>query len=66
MKVFNLPAGEQKSEEYLKVNPADQVPALVDGDFILPEGAATIRYVDSRHKLTSWLGKDAQTQTKVH
>ena len=64
--VSNLPAGGQKSEKYFKVNPAGQVPTLVGGDFVLPEGAATLRYVDSKHKLTSWLGENAQTQAKVH
>merc|ERR1712012_948941 len=66
VKVLNLMAGEQKSEEFLKVNPGGQVPVLVDGDFVLPEGAAILEYIASKHNLTSWLGEDARTKAKVH
>lgn len=36
-KIINLMTGEQKNEEYQKVNPLGQVPALKDGDNILVE-----------------------------
>ena len=65
MKGLNLLAGEQKSEEYLNVNPADQVPAPMDGDSVLPEEAVILEYVDSKHKRTSSWVKNAQTQAKV-
>lgn len=34
---IDLIKGEQKSEAYTKINPAQQVPAIKDGDFLLAE-----------------------------
>jgi glutathione S-transferase len=41
----NLGTGEQRKPEYLAVNPAGRVPALVDGDFALPESNAIMMYL---------------------
>lgn len=43
----NLLKGEQRSAEYLKVNPVGGVPALQDGDFILGQSLAIINYIDN-------------------
>jgi glutathione S-transferase len=45
----NFAATEQRSPEYLKINPKGRVPALVDGDFFLTENPAILRYVARRH-----------------
>ncbi|MDD1642775.1 MAG: glutathione S-transferase family protein [Methylococcaceae bacterium] len=37
--------GENKSETYLKLNPAGKLPTLVDGDFILSESMAICFYL---------------------
>lgn len=42
-------AGEEKNAEFLKANPRGQVPVLVDGDFILREGAAILTYLADKH-----------------
>jgi glutathione S-transferase len=42
---LNLEAGEQKTPEYLKINPNGAVPALVDGDVKLFESAAICEYL---------------------
>lgn len=52
VKVNNLDLVERKEQltpAYLKINPMHQVPALVDGDFVLTESRAIMTYlVNSR------------------
>lgn len=43
----NLLKGEQRSDDYLKINPLGGVPALVDGDFVLSQSLAIINYIDN-------------------
>jgi len=45
----DLAANQQNSAEYLRVNPKARVPALVDGDFVLTEAPAILRYIAARH-----------------
>ncbi len=40
-----LAEGEQRTEKYLRMNPKGRVPVLVDGDFVITEVAAILRYV---------------------
>jgi len=40
---------EQKSPEYLKLNPAGRIPVLVDGDLVLYETAAICLHLADRH-----------------
>ncbi len=44
-KVVNLQTQEQKSDNYLKVNPFGRVPAIVDGDLAIGESSAIGRYL---------------------
>ena len=37
--------GEQRTDAYLAINPKGRVPVLIDGDFILTENAAILRYI---------------------
>ena len=48
--VVDLPAGEHKSESYLKINPAGQVPCLVDDDLCLAESRAILIYLAIKTK----------------
>ncbi len=41
----NLPAGEQKTEEYLAIHPAGKIPAIEDDGFILFESNAICKYL---------------------
>jgi glutathione S-transferase len=50
---------EQKSENYLTINPYGRVPAIVDEDvdgspFALSESVAILRYLVDRHGLHEW------------
>jgi glutathione S-transferase len=50
IKKLDIYKGEQHSPEYLKINPMNQVPAFVDGDFILTESKAIATYLASSNK----------------
>jgi glutathione S-transferase len=45
----DLSANQQNSAEYLRINPKARVPTLSDGDWILTEAPAILRYVAARH-----------------
>jgi glutathione S-transferase len=45
----DLAAGEQNSAEYLRINPKARVPALADGEWVLTEAPAILRYIAARH-----------------
>jgi glutathione S-transferase len=45
----NLMAGEHRSPEFLKINPAGKLPALVDGDLVLTESVAIVLYLAEKY-----------------
>lgn len=45
----NLVEGEQRGAEYLALNPAGRVPALVEGGQVLTQSLAIIEYLDEAH-----------------
>ena len=45
----DLAANQQNSAEYLRINPKARVPALIDGDWVLTEAPAILRYIAARH-----------------
>jgi glutathione S-transferase len=46
---INLMAGEHRTPEYLRINPAGKLPALVDGDMILTESVAIVLYLGEKY-----------------
>lgn len=50
VKNLDLMKGENKTPEYLKINPMHQIPALVDGDFIVTESRAIMTYLVNSRK----------------
>ena len=44
----NLLAGENRKPEFLKINPAGKLPALVDGDTVLTESIAIVLYLGEK------------------
>jgi glutathione S-transferase len=45
----DLANDQQRSAEYRRINPKGRVPALVDGDWVLTEAPAILRYIAARH-----------------
>ena len=62
-KMVDLAQGEQTSPEYLAINPYGKVPALKDGDFVMAESAAIMRYM-ARANGSALYPNEAQAQAK--
>ena len=63
-KQVNLLAGEQKTPEFLKLNPAGRVPAIDDNGFKIFESAAIIKYLADKNN-SSLYPKDLQKRAIV-
>src|SRR5215216_7317362 len=60
----NLRAGEHRSAQFLEINPAGKLPALVDGDLVLTESAAIVLYL--AEKYGQFLPADAKGRAEVN
>lgn len=47
---INIRQGEQKTDEFQKLNPNAKVPVLIDGDLVLTESAAILVYLAEKHQ----------------
>jgi glutathione S-transferase len=47
-RVIDLAAGDQRTPDYLAMNPKGRVPLLIDGDFTLTEVPAILRYASAK------------------
>ncbi|WP_017316213.1 glutathione S-transferase family protein [Mastigocladopsis repens] len=56
---------EQKSPEYLKLNPLGQVPVLVDGDTVIRDAQAILVYLARHYSKEDWLPTEAEAMSKV-
>jgi glutathione S-transferase len=63
--VIDITKGEQHEEPYKSLNPSNQVPILVDGDFILSESSAILKYLADTFDLPTY-PKDLQKRAKVN
>ena len=63
--LVDIAKGEQKSPEYLAVNPNGLVPALVDGDTTLWESRGIIQYLASKKPGSGLLGGDETHRADV-
>ena len=59
-KLLEFSKGENKSPEYLKLNPRGKVPTLKDGDFVLYESLAIMTYLDRRYPAPQLFGISPQ------
>jgi glutathione S-transferase len=65
-KEVNIFTGENKTEEYTKLNPFQKVPVLVDDGFTLRESMVICRYIaNSRQVPDNWYPKDAKKRALV-
>lgn len=62
----NLLAGEHKSPEFLKLNPAGKVPVLVDGDIVIPESAAIVLYLADKYRDKGLMPTDLESRAHVY
>jgi glutathione S-transferase len=60
----NLGAGEHRSPQFLAINPAGKLPALVDGDLVLTESAAIALYL--AEKYGKFLPPDVKSRAEVN
>ncbi|MBU3055305.1 glutathione S-transferase family protein [Pseudomonas indica] len=61
---LNLRGGEQKTPEFLAINPRGQVPALEDGDFRIGDSQAILVYLAARYA-PAWAPADPLTQARI-
>lgn len=57
--------GEQHAPEYAALNPQEQVPTLVDGDFVLTQSMAIMEYLEEKHPTPAILPADTQARAYV-
>lgn len=58
--------GQRTGAEYLAINPLGQVPAIKDGDFILNDSIAIIRYLAAKYAPDAgWLSDDPHKQAQI-
>jgi glutathione S-transferase len=63
--IVNLAKGEQRGEEFLRINPMGKIPALVDGDLVLWESNAIAIYLCELHGPTSFYPQSARVRADI-
>lgn len=64
-KTVDLSQGEQKTAEFLAINPAGKIPVIVDGDLTLPESNAIVTYLASNYGRGKLLSEDKAAFAQV-
>ncbi len=62
----NMMTGEHKGPEYLKVNPAGKLPALVDGDLVLTESVAIVLYLAEKYADKGFMPRDLAGRAELN
>lgn len=62
----NLQAGEHKTPEFLKLNPAGKVPVLVDDDLVLTESAAIVLYLAEKYPEKTLMPSGLEERAQVY
>ncbi|TFZ01959.1 glutathione S-transferase family protein [Ramlibacter humi] len=63
--MVKLHKNEQKSPEYLAINPHGQVPVLVDGGATITQILAIVGYLDAKHPQLGFLPKEPLARAKA-
>jgi glutathione S-transferase len=61
----NMMAGENRSPEFLKINPAGKLPVLVDGDITLIESVAIVMYLADKFSDRGLTPKDPKRRAEL-
>ncbi|WP_129777882.1 glutathione S-transferase family protein [Peristeroidobacter soli] len=64
--VVKLNEGAGQTPEYLAINPAGKVPALVDGDFVLTESVAIAVYLAEKYPQKGLLPTDLKLRSQLN
>ena len=58
--------GDTRTPEFVKINPRMRVPVIMDGDFILTESVAIMRYLAREKEVEDhWYPGDSKAQARV-
>jgi len=59
-------AGENRKAEFLKINPAGKLPALVDGDLVLTESVAIVLYLAEKYPAKKLMPADLRERAQAY
>ncbi|KAF7641932.1 hypothetical protein LDENG_00268160 [Lucifuga dentata] len=61
-----LRKGEHRTPEFMKLNPMQKVPVLVDNDFVLTESDAILKYLVTKYNLADhWYPRQPERRARV-
>jgi glutathione S-transferase len=63
---IDLAAGRQRTAEFLEINPAGKVPALVDGDVVLSESVAIVLYLAEKYADRGFVPADLRQRAEMY
>jgi glutathione S-transferase len=63
--VVDLMSGAHMKEPFLKLNPSHMVPVLEDGDFLLTESSAILKYLAEKHESPAY-PKDLKKRARIN
>jgi glutathione S-transferase len=62
----NVLLGENRKPEFLSINPAGKLPALVDGDFVLTESVAVVLYLAEKYPQRNLLPTQSKQRAELN